>query len=330
MLGKCNTDISYKELTSKVSELDLLGYYVGINKVPSIINSPFRQDKNPSIGFQYYKGRVYYKDFATKEKGSLLDFLQKLWHCSYNQCLTRIVKDLPKISPNNTLISNKKQYSKVKVISTAIECRVREYQQYDIDYWGQFGISLDLLKEANIYPISHIIFKNSITTIKKADKYAYVFLEYKDNTVYKKIYQPFNTSGYKWLSKFNNSVISLWTKIPKKGKVLVICSSVKDALCLRAATNLPTIALQGEGYNIKDTPLQDLRSRFDKVLVVYDNDEAGITDSIKLSQSTGFTNIILPPFEGKDIAELYQIKGKKVFLEIIYSLLKPHITNGKS
>lgn len=330
MLGKSNTDITYKEILQKVSELDLLGYYVGITKVPCVINSPFRKDSNPSFGFQYHQNKVYYKDFSTKESGDIITFLQKLWKCSYKQCLTKILKDIPKINPNNCeykLTASQKVYVKT---ATKIDCKIRSFNGDDKQYWEQFGITLDMLKKANVYPISHIFFDNGIINIKKADKLAYVFLEYKDNIVYKKIYQPLNKKGYKWLSKFDGSVISLWTTIPKEGKILVVCSSVKDALCLRAATNIPTISLQGEGYNINETPLRQLKERFDYVFIVYDNDEAGIADSLKLAQRTGFINIVLPSFEGKDIAELYQTKGKKEFIQIINSLLKPHINNGKS
>ncbi len=330
MLGKSNTDITYKEILQKVSELDLLGYYVGITKVPCVINSPFRKDSNPSFGFQYHQNKVYYKDFSTKESGNLITFLQKLWGCSFKQCITKILKDIPKINPDNCI--NKYTTSQKVYIKnpTNIDCRVREFESKDIQYWNQFGISVELLKQVNVYPISHIFFDNGITQIKKADDLAYVFLEYKDNLVQKKIYQPLNKKGYKWLSKFDGSVISLWNTIPKEGKILVVCSSVKDALCLRAATNIPTISLQGEGYDINDTPLQQLKERFDYVFIVYDNDEAGIADSIKLAKRTGFINIILPTFEGKDIAELYQSKGKEEFIKIIYSLLNPHINNGKS
>ena len=56
------------------------------------------------------------------------------------------------------------------------------------------------------------------------------------------------------------------------------------------------------------------------VYAIYD-DEAGLIDGKKLSESTGFTNIILPEFEGgKDISDLMKCKGKDKFLEIILSL----------
>ena len=52
-----------------------------------------------------------------------------------------------------------------------------------------------------------------------------------------------------------------------------------------------------------------------------DNDEPGIKDAQKLSEETGFINVVLPHFEnGKDISDLFKIKGKEEFLRIIKPL----------
>jgi hypothetical protein len=52
-----------------------------------------------------------------------------------------------------------------------------------------------------------------------------------------------------------------------------------------------------------------------------DNDEPGLKDAQKLSEETGFTNIVLPQFdEGKDISDLFKAKGKEEFIRIIKPL----------
>ena len=76
-----------------------------------------------------------------------------------------------------------------------------------------------------------IIIKNQHKYIFKADKLAYAYVEHKEGKVSIKIYQPKNTNGYKWSSKHDSSVVSLWTKIPEYGDILCICSSLKDSLC---------------------------------------------------------------------------------------------------
>ena len=154
-----------------------------------------------------------------------------------------------------------------------------------------------------------------------ADKYAYAYVEHKEGKVTLKIYQPFNKSGYKWSNKHDNSVVSLWTKVPEYGEQICICSSLKDALCLWANTGIPSLAIQGEGYRMSDTAISELKRRYKQVFICLDNDEPGLKDAQKLAEETGFTNVVLPPFKGgKDISDLYKSKGKDEFIKIIKPL----------
>ena len=122
-----------------------------------------------------------------------------------------------------------------------------------------------------------------------------------------KIYQPFNTNGFKWRNNNDKSVIGLWTKIPEYGDKVCICSSLKDALCLWCQTGIPSIYIQGEGFPISKHAQGDLRNRFNNVYICLDNDEPGLRYAKKLSADTGFKNIVLPPFSwGKDISDYYK------------------------
>ena len=194
---------------------------------------------------------------------------------------------------------------------------------YDIEYLNSYGISLNWLKYADVYPISHkIVIKNNNKLIFGADKYAYAYVEHKEGKVTLKIYQPFNKNGYKWSNKHDMSVISLWTKVPEYGDKICICSSLKDALCLWSNIGIPSIAVQGEGYNISNTAINELKRRYKKIYICFDNDKAGIVDAEKLSKSTGFINVVLPIFEGgKDISDLFKtLNDKNKFIEILSKL----------
>ena len=140
----------------------------------------------------------------------------------------------------------------------------------------------------------------------------------------RKIYQPFNKNGYKWSNRHDRSVISLWTKVPKEGDKICICSSLKDALCLWANTGIPSLAIQGEGYGMSDTAINELKRRFNKIYICLDNDEAGLKDGVHLANKTGFINVVIPQFKGgKDISDLYKVLGnKEQFKQTILSLFK--------
>ena len=318
--------ICLSEITSKVSEAELVSYYLGITEIPCVISSPLRKDRKPSFGLYSRDGkRIYWVDLATKERGDIYNLLSQLWHCSFIEVLSKINKDIPKFS-NGVTINDYTPCTIKDVVTynsnSKLECKVREWRQYDIDYWASYGIPIDWLKYAEVYPISHKIITNEKGRfILGADKYAYVFVEHKEENVTLKIYQPFNKNGYKWSNKHNRSVISLWTKVPKSGDKVVICSSLKDALCLWANTGIPAIAVQGEGYNMSNTAISELKRRFKNVYILFDNDKAGLEDGVKLSMQTGFTNIVLPKFEdGKDISDMYKSLGKESFISTILSL----------
>ena len=321
--------VSLNDIKSRVTEIDILSFYLNIKELPCVINSPFREDNRPSFGIYLSNKnqRVYYKDYATNDSGGLFDLLGKLWNCNYKKVLENINKDINNIDKGNvklntghtiTIRSNDEHHS-----SSDLQCKIREWKDYDIEYWSSYGISLKWLKYADVYPISHkIIIKDGHKYVFKADKLAYAYVERKEGKVTLKIYQPFNKVGYKWSNKHDKSVISLWTKVPEYGDKICICSSLKDALCLWANTGIPSISVQGEAYNMSNTAISELKRRYKQVFICLDNDEPGLKDAQKLAKETGFTNVVLPKFdnEGKDISDAFKLLGKQKWLELITPL----------
>ena len=321
--------VSLNDIKSRVTETDILSFYLNIKELPCVINSPFREDNRPSFGIYLSNKnqRVYYKDYATNDSGGLFDLLGKLWNCNYKKVLENINKDINNIDKGNvklntghtiTIRSNDEHHS-----SSDLQCKIREWKDYDIEYWSSYGISLKWLKYADVYPISHkIIIKDGHKYVFKADKLAYAYVERKEGKVTLKIYQPFNKVGYKWSNKHDKSVISLWTKVPEYGDKICICSSLKDALCLWANTGIPSISVQGEAYNMSNTAISELKRRYKQVFICLDNDEPGLKDAQKLAKETGFTNVVLPKFdnEGKDISDAFKLLGKQKWLELITPL----------
>ena len=270
---------------------------------------------------------MHYTDFATGERGGIFDLLSQMWHIPYGKVLEKIHKDFTASSGTkctSTRVSNgSTQIVITKKTHPKIEVKIRDWKPYDIKYWESYGISIDWLKYAEVYPISHkFIIKNGKKYTFGADKYAYAYIERKEGNISIKIYQPFNKNGFKWCTSTDSSVISLWTKVPEFGDRICICSSLKDALCLWSNTGIPCIATQGEGYTMSDTAISELKRRYKNIYVLFDCDATGLIDGKKLSKQTGFTNIVLPEFEGgKDVSDLYySLQDKDKFKQIILNL----------
>lgn len=324
--SKGKSSISKEDILSRITETQILYFYLGISEVPSLINSPLREDNNPSFNIFSSDGvNILYKDFATKESGNIYKLLSKMWNTSYQKTLDKIYNDVTtdsKQSIINSIKNNIKLKIKKSESDSIIECITRNWEQHDIDFWNSYGITIEMLNYADVYPISKkIVSKDNNKYIFKADKYAYAYVERKENKVTLKIYQPYNKEGFKWSNKHDNSVISLWTKIPEYGENLCICSSLKDALCLWGNIGIPCIAPQGEGYKFSNTAVNELKRRYKNIYILYDNDKTGIEDALSLSKETGFTNIILPNINNnKDISDLRKDVGKESFIKITKQL----------
>ena len=336
MISSGKSSFTLDDVLRVASEAQIVSYYLGILKVPCIINSPLRQDRHPSFGLYSPNGtEINYIDFSTRDSGTIFTLLKNMWNLDYPEVFKRICQDFSKFNSKATVIKSSKCNVTSQGSSSNIDmkCKVREWKDYDLEYWASYGITLPWLKYANVYPISHkIIVKDGKEFVFGADKYAYAYVEFKEGKTTLKIYQPFNKRGFKWANKHDRSVISLWTKVPKTGDKIVVCSSLKDALCLWANTSIPAIAIQGEGYGISNTAINELKRRYKEVYILLDNDEAGLRDGEKLSASTGFINLVLPNINGaKDVSDLYKsLENKKRFKNIILNLFNNHQQNGNS
>ena len=63
MISKGSSSVSLEDILSKVSEADILSYYLGVTEVPTILYSPLRQDRRPSFGlYSTDCRRIFYTD----------------------------------------------------------------------------------------------------------------------------------------------------------------------------------------------------------------------------------------------------------------------------
>ena len=341
-VSKGESSVTLSDILEKTTEANILSFYLGVTEIPCIIHSPLRKDNKPSFGLYSSNGkRIYFVDFATKDRGGIFDLLCQMWGCSYKEVLIRINKDIPKLCFIGTPNVHKHIPCTVRSTieckkSTDLQCKVRDWTSYDIEYWESYGISLDWLKYAEVYPISHkIIIKNGNKYVFKADKYAYAYVEHKEGKVTLKIYQPFNKNGYKWSSNIDRSVWSLWTKIPKFGNNLIISSSVKDCLNIMCNLGIPAICMQGEGYKPKPQIIEELKSRYKNIILFYDNDynnpdNPGKKDSMELSLEYNLKRVEIPvKYESKDPSDLFKKYGRNRYLEIMNEILKDVLWKNK-
>lgn len=316
------------------TELDILNFYIGVDSLPTQINSPLRIDRGPSFRIDYNdNGNIRFYDFGgTNQKGGLFDLLMDLYKLTFNECLEKVYNemilghDLIKIKRNTSI----KKDSVYKSEISKINVKVRPLRAHDIEFWGGGGITEEWLSFGDIHPISHMfITKNGKDMVIPCEKYAYAYIEFKDGVPTYKIYQPFS-ENYKWLNNHDRSVWDLWSKLPETGENIIITSSRKDALTIWANTGIPSTSGQAESVTFKGNVMDQIKSRFKNVFVLYDNDfdkpeNYGRIYGKELAIKHNLIQIEIPEFyESKDPFQFRQKHGEEIFKNTFNFLI-----NGK-
>ena len=324
-----------------MSDTDMARRYLGLSQIPCKISSPLRDDDAiPSFSLFLRDGDVFWKDFGTGESGNMVSLLARLWHVGYTEALLKLKLDSGQTIPAASLLRRYK--GKVSVTSgSEIRVKVREWKEWDKEYWNSYGVSLKMCDWCDVHPISHAFFSREIDGVKQTatipmDRYAYAYFEWKDGKQSIKLYQPFSQT-MKWLSKHDSSVWDLWKQAfawaEKDNSAVILTSSRKDAMCLWEQLRIPAMSLQGEGYVPKPQVMKQVFDRFQKVYIWYDNDfkhkddNPGQDNARKLCEAyPELINICIPDSlkckDPSDVMKMYGKKGKKELKRIFDNVLQ--------
>lgn len=323
-----------------LSDRDILTRYLGIHeRLPVAIQSPLRDDDaRPSFSIQEWNGIVTWKDFGTGESGNMVSLMAKLWNVTYSEALLKIKLDTEAQIPRASLI--RRYNGKIHLTSnSSLKVKVREWKDWDIEFWNSFGIPVKFAEWCNVHPVSHAFFTREVdgrkdTVTVPMDKYAYAYFEWKDGRESIKLYQPYSET-MKWLSKHDASVWDLWKQAflyaeKKSDEAVIITSSRKDAMCLWYNLGIPSMSLQGEGYIPKPQVINQVLDRFKKVYLWYDNDFSHKNDNPGQDNASGLVklypklrNVCIPDsFRCKDPSDFVKTYGADRLKEFWKSYLK--------
>lgn len=318
------TELTLEEILRITTEYDIYSYYIGNQfKVGKIMHSPLREDNHPSFGVykSSIRGNLMWKDQATGKTGNVIQFVSEKFKESYEDALRRITSDVENANIRTTKEGKEIQevYSKTRTI---ISIQKKNFTEWDDIYWGQYFITRDILKKFNVYPILTFWVNDAPSSLfysKDQPLYAYqVFDKFQ-------IYSPLAPRKNKF--RTNTSVYDMHglEQLPKYGKLLIITKSKKDVMVLDRL-GYDAIAPCGEQTPIPEAIISDLRQRFNKVMILYDNDPAGLKGALKLATEHNLEWTHLPleyyaKFKIKDISDLIKCfkitKTREVLKEIL-------------
>lgn len=296
--AKLPDNITLDWILSKVTEYDIYAKYIGQFKVGMIYNSPFRKDKNPSFGIYYSKRtkQLLFKDHGTGECGNVIKFVSLFTgKTEYNDILSDIVDNLN--ITNNTKLVSSKQY--IPPTETVIGIVRQEFTDVDINYWKQFNISINTLKKFNVNSIKYYLCNGIVKGTYKRENPMYAYKVYNNF----KIYRPLADKYTKWRNNLTDYDIQGYEQLPQKGDILFITKSMKDVMCLHEM-GYPAVSPSSESTFLPKDVLEQLKTRFKHIIILFDRDAAGVKRSRKLSRETGLEAMFInKKFKAKDVSD---------------------------
>lgn len=296
--AKLPDNITIDWILSKVTEYDIYAKYIGQFKVGMIYNSPFRKDKNPSFGIYYSKRtkQLLFKDHGTGECGNVIKFVSLFTgKTEYSDILSDIVDKLN--ITNNTKLVSSKQY--IPPTETVIGVVRQEFTDVDINYWKQFNISINTLKKFNVNSIKYYLCNGIVKGTYKRENPMYAYKVYNNF----KIYRPLADKYTKWRNNLTDYDIQGYEQLPQKGDILFITKSMKDVMCLHEM-GYPAVSPSSESTFLPKDVLEQLKTRFKRIIILFDRDVAGVKRSRKLSRETDLEAMFInKKFKAKDISD---------------------------
>lgn len=313
--------VSLYDILSQVSQEDIIERFLNIRiDTRFAFRSPFRKDKNPTCNFKYFNGKLLFRDWSESKSLDCFDIVQRVYNCDYEQCLQIIAKsfsiksiDLSTTKQINDVYINRFDDSKEKSNKEhfTVESFIN-FQNPHFKYLSSFGITkkqIDKFKVVCIYKI----YKNKklFYTANKFDPCIGYFMGHAKNSQRWKFYF-YNRNRVRFMSNTNR--IQGWVQLPKNDDLLIITKSLKDVMFLDTF-GISAIAPPSENFIFYKEVIDSLKLRFDKIVVMYDNDRVGMEYAEKLYNDYQIPYIITPE---KDITDTYKIRGKnetKNFIE---------------
>lgn len=324
--------ISTKNIISDLKEVPrewVFEYYLNLKeklvgqdiKMLSAFNP---KDKVPSmfIYFDVASNSYKFKDFSSGNQGDTIALVKLLFNLpSREQAAAKIMNDYHHYLKNNNIVITKTEF-KIHDKFKVVDYEMRHWNTLDKDYWIKFKIGSGLLERYNVMPLEFFTMEKeeidgTMTSFTFKRPYMYGYFR-EDGSLYK-IYMPKNTD--KKFIKVENYIQGV-DQLKHDCKYLLITSSLKDLMCFHklGISNIEVIAPDSENTMIGEKAMGELQQHYQKIIVLFDNDEPGIKAAERYKIKYGFNYIVLPM--EKDLSDSVKMYGIEKVREILFPLLK--------
>lgn len=335
--------LTVEYIENHVDQITLMSYYLGIPEFVinrciernKLVCSPLRADRNPTCGFRFNNvGKLRFKDFAGYFHGDVYDVVGYLYGfipsepVDFNLILEQIAKDFKLwwFSDEYDKEALRPNYIGAIKERVTIECNLRVWENKDVEYWKQYGISLPTLTYFNVYPLDSIWINGKLRYMSTGYDRAYgYYLGSISGKTQWKIYFPSRKEG-RFLT---NSTIMQGAVRIKEAEIGILAKSLKDTMSLyEIDSNINSIAVVSESVLPTGKAINTMMAKWKNPFCFMDFDYRGITTSIKLKRY-GFNPIFLTNgkygtlnYRAKDISDFIKNNGGNKALPYLKELIE--------
>lgn len=287
-------DLSPTFILERVSEEEIFERYGnGLKVQTGMFRSTLRSDRHPTCRFyRSSKGKLILHDFSGNFHGDCFDLVRKVKGLEWHDALRDIAKTFGIISgtPRHPVISGVTIGPK-----TLCDLRIKSlpWDKQHFDYWDDYGITMETLKKFDVVPVERVWLNSFLYYNRDYTKKTEVVFAYRFGSLDYKIYFPMRRE--KRFLHNNPDVLQGYTELPLYGDAVVITKAMKDVMCLYEF-GIPAIAPMSETSVVTDSVLEDLQSRFKKVVALYDRDRTGYIASLNY-RKRGIHPLLMPRAE---------------------------------
>lgn len=356
-------------ILSKVSQVTIFSTYLNLSDkivqycidTGELICSPIRDDIHPTCGFRYdNKGKLKFRDFAGYFWGDCFDIValimggiyNKQYDISNREDFVKVLRHIT-FTFKDIFYGQEKDINLINEINTGIvaikhkkpniELVVRNWNEYDKEYWGKFGVPLQYLNINFIYPVEQYYINRKINPEPKyfynANDPCYGYCLGQDRSgVYNiKLYFPNRNKTVTRFITNCNHLEGIYNLDKTDYDIIVITKSTKDRVSLGAAIlrinslyggvdkKVGVINIPHETYKLRQNEFDWLKGKLSdrgKIVSLMDNDSTGKHEAIWLRNNYQITPLLIPViYCAKDFAELV---SKYKFDEVV-NLIKQTI-----
>lgn len=320
--GRIRQQLSIENILKRVTDQEIYKYYLGGDfPLSKAFHSPFRKDEHPSFSIINGKdGKLHHFDYADSQfSGDVFNFVCQLFNISHQQALAKIDFDMglklgsPEAIYDRVIsvapLAAPREESIIQVVS-------RKFNSKELQYWGEYHITSDILKRNDVYAIKELYLNRRRYPLRNDLCFGYLYnIRGKE---YWKIYWPNREKQEKWIvNNVPNTHMSGIEKLNAGDLDVLVTKSKKDEMVLSLILSRVVSVQHETVYSINEANLELLQTIPNR-WINFDSDDTGIKAS-KYYNQYGFKWINCPKeFKDpkgkfiKDFADLARYYGMEV------------------